>query len=177
MRFLHAFLNSFASYSQTRRGTTSGVRRRTRIELDSLETRSMLSIAGITLQFGNLAITGPRASGNVARVWIDSATHNVAVSLNGQSEEFAPRQVTSITYKSGANGGDTFENDTSLTNLNYGYGGSNHFTGGTGFNYIYFFGNNNGFNVKGGTNVAWKAFGTGDAFQNPTGASLTIYNN
>ena len=95
----------------------------------------------------------------------------------GNPRNLLPDQVTSITYKSGANGGDTFENDTSRTNLDYGYGGRNHFTGGTGYNYIYLFGNNNAFNVQGGTNVAWKAFGIGDVFQNPTGSSLTIYNN
>jgi hypothetical protein len=175
MRFLRGVISSVSSESRANREAPSSRRRRSRIELESLENRALLSITGVKLQFGNLAITAPKSSGNVAQVWIDPATHNVAVSLNGQSEEFAASSVTSITYKSGANGGDTFTNNTKLTNQDYGYGGNNHFTGGTGYSYIYFFGNNNNYAAHGGVNVVWKAHGTGDVIQNGVGASLTVY--
>jgi hypothetical protein len=140
-----------------------------------LERRELLSIQGVTLQYGNLAITGTKSSGNTAQVWIDPATHNVAVSLNGQSEEFAASKVFSVTYKSGSNGGDTFVNNTSMTTLDYGYGGGNHFTGGTGFNYVYLFGNKNVFTTQGGVSDVWEHGGTGDSIVNPKGYSVTVY--
>jgi hypothetical protein len=143
--------------------------------LEALESRNLLSIVGITLRYGNLAITGARGSGNVAQVWIDPSTHNVAVSLNGQSEQFSPSSVSSITYKSGANGGDSFVNHTRLTTLAYGNGSNNHFTGGTGYNYIYDFGNNNVFTAQGGVSDLWEGHGTGDVIVNPNHYHVTVY--
>jgi hypothetical protein len=175
MQFLSRMIGYFSSDSRAQGGTSSSGRRRSRIALETLENRDLLSIPGVTLQYGNLAITATKSSGNTAKVWIDSTNHNVAVSLNGQSEEFTASQVTSITYKSGANGRDTFVNNTGLTNQDYGYGGGNSFTGGTGYNYIYMFGNNNTLNVQGGVNVAWEGHGSGDVFNNPHHSSLTIY--
>jgi hypothetical protein len=116
-----------------------------------LETRALLSIPGVTLQFGNLAITATKASGNVAQVSIDSVTHNVKVTLNGNSEEFSASKVYNVTYKGGSGGGDTFQDNTSLVSLEYGYGGNNNFTGGTSYNYVYFFGNNNSFTGPAGS--------------------------
>ena len=134
---------------QAKRAAGSACDRRSQIQLEPLESRNLLSIAGVTLQFGNLAIKAPGAGGNMAKVWIDSATHNVAVSLNGKSEEFSAASVANITYTGGAKGGDTFTNNTSLTSLEYGYGGNNKFTGGTSYNFVYFFGNNNTFSAGG----------------------------
>jgi hypothetical protein len=54
------------------------------------------------------SITKTQSSGNVAQVWIDSATHQVAVSLDGKSHEFTAGLVSSITYMPGAKGGYTF---------------------------------------------------------------------
>lgn len=175
MRFLSRIIGSFLSNSHGQRRATLYRPRARAVEVQSLEPRNLLSVAGVTLQFGNLAITGTKASGNVAEVWIDPATHNVAVSLNGQSEEFAPNLVSNITYKSGASGGDTFTNNTRLTAMNYGYGGNNHFTGGTGFSYIYFFGNDNSYKAQGGTSDVWEDYGVGDVITDATGASVIVY--
>jgi hypothetical protein len=143
--------------------------------VESLETRNLLSIAGVTLQWGNLTITGTHASGNVAKIWIDSTTHNVAVSFNGQTEEFAPSKVTSVTYHSGSSGGDTFVNRTSLTTLVYANGNGNHITGGTGYNFTYFFGNNETYTATGGYSDVFKDGGTGDTIVNPNHAKVAVY--
>ena len=101
--------------------------------------------------------------------------HDVAVSLNGQSEEFAPSKVSSITYKGGASGSDTFVNNTRLTTLAYGYGGKNQYSGGTGYDYVYFFGNNNTYTAQGGVTDVWEGHGTGDVIVNPNHYSVTVY--
>jgi hypothetical protein len=175
MQVLRRVIGAFSEDSEARRRKPACDRCRSRITLEILEQRDLLSIAGVTLQYGNLAITGTKSSGNVSQMWIDPSNQNVAVSLNGQSEEFAATTVTSVTYKSGANGGDTFANNTGLANQDYGYGGNNNFTGSTGYNFIYLFGNNNTYTVKGGINVAWTARGLGDVFNNTVGASLAVY--
>src|SRR5262249_50275889 len=149
MRFLRRAIRSAISGFPHHRPRRSAGLRRLPIEFESMEERKLLSIPGVTLRYGNLAITGTLSTGNVAKVWVDPANHYVAVSLNGQWEEFKPSLVTSVTYKSGSKGGDTFVNNTNLTNQNYGYGGHNHFTGGTGFNYVYLFGNYNAFTAQG----------------------------
>src|SRR5262249_24445717 len=118
MRFLNRIIRSL---SVSDRGTALNGRRRSRFGLETLEGRDLLSIAGVALQYGNLAITGTKASGNVAKVWIDSSTHNVAVSFNWQTEEFAASKVVNVTYKSGSRGGDTFVNSTGMTTLVYAF--------------------------------------------------------
>jgi len=136
--------------------------------LETLEARGLLSIAGVSLVYGNLAITATHASGNVAQVSIDPATHNVQVSLNGQSEEFGANQVYNVTYKGSSGGGDTFTDNTSLVSLEYGYGGNNHFTGGSSFNFVYFFGNSNSFNGPAGSiSDVFQHGGQNDATQGP----------
>ena len=65
------------------------------------------------------------------------------VSFNGQSESFSAGQVANITYMGGTGGGDTFENDTNLVSLDYGFGAGNNFTGSTSYNFVYFFGAGN----------------------------------
>jgi hypothetical protein len=177
MRFLSRAIGSLSSNSRTHRATASTDRRRSRIGVESLETRNLLSIAGVTLQYGNLAITGTHSGGNVAKVWIDSATHNVGVSLNGQSEEFDASKVGNVTYTSGRSGGDTFVNSTKLTSLVFAHGSGNHVTGGTGYNFVYFFGNNETYAATGGYSDVWKAFGTGDTIQNPNHAAVVVYSN
>lgn len=150
--------------------------RRAPIGLEALEGRALLSIPGVSLQFANLSITATKASGNVAQVSIDPLNHNVKVSLNGQTEEFSAKLVANVTYKGGSGGDDTFVNDTSLVELAYGYGGNNNFTGGTSYNYVFFYGNNNSYNAQDGdfTDV-FEDGGTGDAINNPDGASIQCY--
>ena len=62
-------LSRAADLRQARRPTS---RRRSPMALKMLETRNLLSIAGVTLSYGNLAIHAPTGSqGNVATVSID----------------------------------------------------------------------------------------------------------
>ena len=116
MQVLRRAIGSFFADSEARRRKPVSGRCRPRIALEILEHRELLSIAGVTLQYGNLAITGTKSTGMWPRSGSIPANQNVAVSLNGQTEEFAAKTVTSITYKSGASGGDTFANITGLTN-------------------------------------------------------------
>ena len=145
------------------------------VALEPLELRDAPSIAGVTLQYGNLAIKAPNPSGNVAEVQIDPLSGNVEVTLNGASEEFAAASVMSITYKGGSGGGDTFTNDTGLTSLDYGHGGGNTFTGGSGYDFVYFFGDDNTFVATAGMADVFEDHGQGDAIVNPNGALVVVY--
>jgi hypothetical protein len=153
-------------------------RRLSPIDVERLETRDLLSIAGVTLQFGNLAITAPNSSHNTAIVSIDTSNHNnVKVTLNGASEEFSPSLVANITYKGGSGGNDTFTDSTNLVSLAYGYGGNNNFTGGGSYNYVFFYGNNNSFTAVGAGSISdvFENGGTGDTIHNPDGATVQVY--
>ena len=134
-----------------------------------------MSVPGISLSYGNLAIQAPKASGNVAKVWIDSSTHNVDVSFNGQSESFTASSVSNITYKGGSGGGDTFTNSTSLMSYEYGFGSHNNFTGGSNFNYVYFYGTGNTYNAQKGSFTDMFEIGGSDTINNPTKAGMQIY--
>jgi hypothetical protein len=130
----------------------SANRRRSPMALETLETRSLMSVPGVSLAFGNLAITAPVGShGNMAVVSIDLSNHDVMVSFNGKSEEFSASKVFSVTYVGGTGGGDTFTNNTSLVSVDFGFGQRNNFTGGTGYNYVFFFGSNNTYNELAGS--------------------------
>ena len=149
---------------------------RPRLGCEALEGRSLLTIAGVSLVYGNLQILAPKASGNVVQVSIDSANHDIKVTLNGQSEEFVARQVSSVSYRGGSGGGDTFVNHTSLVELAYGFGGNNKFTGGTGYNYIHLYGNNNTYTAQVGSfSDVWEDGGTGDVINRPAGATIQRY--
>jgi hypothetical protein len=175
MQFLRQVIGSFASECRIHGATPATGRRRSPIGLETLESRNLLSIAGVSLQFGNIAIVAPKSSGNVAEVQIDPKTHNVEVSLNGQSEEFAASQVLNITYEGGAHGGDTFVNDTDLTGLYYGFGGGNTFTGGGAFNFMFFTGNDNTYNANGIYSDVFELGGSGDQVVNPSGSPIAVY--
>jgi hypothetical protein len=173
MRFFNRILGSLSEGSRTRDRRFTD-QRRSRIELEMLEGRTLMSgIPGVSLRFGNLAITAPNASGNVAQVSIDPSNHDVKVSLNGKSEEFSPSLVASVTYKGGSGGGDTFTNDTYLVEQAYGYGGHNTFTGGTTYNFVYFFGNSNTYQAQAGSFCdVFENGGKGDTIHDPPGATI-----
>ena len=101
-------------------------------------------------------------------------THNVKVSLNGQSEEFAASKVLNITYKGGAGGGDTFVNDTAMTGVYWGFGGGNTFTGGRALNFMFFTGNGNTFNANGLYSDVFTQ-GSGDRIINPSGSPISVF--
>jgi hypothetical protein len=168
MRFLHRILAFVPQTSRSAHKPRSSIGHRAPIGLEPLEGRTLLSIPGVAFRFGNIAITATKAGGNVAQVSIDPSTHNVLVSFNGQSEEFNHASVYNVTYKGGSAGGDTFTNNTSLVSLDYGYGGNNKFTGGSSYNFVFFYGNTNSFSAPSGSiNDVFEIGGTGDATQGP----------
>jgi hypothetical protein len=163
-----------------RRERHSAGRHRSRIELERLETRNLLSgntnIPGVTVQYGALIFAPTKNSGNSAVVSIDTSNNNdVKVVYNGYSEDFSPSLIYTMTYKGGAGGGDTFTNDTSLSSLEYGYSGGNDFTGGTGSNYVDFWGNGNTYNAQAGSVNDVFEHGGKDTINNPYGATVYVY--
>jgi hypothetical protein len=176
MRFLSRVTGLVQEVSRPRQMHRSSVRRGSPIALEMLETRNLMSVPGVSLSYGNLAIVAPSgSSGNVAKVWIDSSTHNVDVSFNGKSESFSASSVLNVTYKGGSGGGDTFTNDTSRVSLEYGFGSHNNFTGGSSFNYDYFYGTDNTYNAQQGSFTDVFEIGSPDTLKNPTGADMQIY--
>jgi hypothetical protein len=168
MRFLRRLMGSVSEGPRARRKHHSAGPRRSLIELEKLETRNLMATGmSMTLSFGNLAITAPAGSGGnvvtVSNVTVNN-TNEVAVSVKGIiKQEFAASQVSNITYEGGSKGGDDFTNDTSLTLLAYGYGGTNDFVGGSGYNYVFFTGNNNTFDGTAGIySDVFEQGGTGD---------------
>ena len=177
MRFLSRIIGPAAKTSRARQERSPHLRRRSRIDLESLESRDLMtSIPGVSVYCGNLAIVAPLHSGNQASVSIDTTNHNyVKVALNGQSKEFAPNLVTSVTYEGGYGGKDTFANDTNLVTLAYGFGSGNAYTGSSGCNYVYFWGTNNTYNAQAGSLSDVFEIGGTDTINNPDGATVYIY--
>ena len=175
MRFLDRIIRLVPKASPARQERRAG-RVGSRIELERLEGRALMSgIAGVSLAYGNLAIQAPKVAGNVAAVSIDPSNKDVQVTLNGQSEEFSPSLVASITYKGGSGGGDTFMDGTSLPSIEYGFAGNNNFTGGTGFNYAYLWGNSNTYTAQKASFTDVFEYGTSDKIANPSNAGLQLY--
>jgi hypothetical protein len=141
MHFLRRIMASVSNGPRSRQERRSTIsRHQSPIELERLETRDLLTSGGIaiTLSYGNLAITAPTNSGGNV-VTVSNVSNEVAVSVSGTIvKEFAPSQVSNITYEGGYLGRDVFTNDTSIVLLAYGYGDGNDFIGGSGYNYIFF---------------------------------------
>jgi hypothetical protein len=137
--------------------TRTGRSRQPQLHLETLESRDLKTagIPGVSLSGGLLSITGTQLSGNTAIVSIDPTNQMVRVNLNGDSEEFAPSQISAVFYNGGQGGGDTFVNSTNLLAIEYGWGGNNTFTGGTNDDYMFMFGDNNTVTDRGGFAVAY----------------------
>jgi hypothetical protein len=131
--------------------------------MEALETRNLLTVAapipGVSLTNGVLSIQGTQFSGNHASV--SMVQGNVEVTLNGQTEDFATRVVL-ISYNSGAGGNDTFSNNTAIRGIEFGWGDSNTFTGGSNMDVMLFFGNNETAHSNGGREIVFTHGGTGD---------------
>ncbi len=175
MRFFRQIVGSVSGGSRARDPRFAS-RRRSQFGCETLEGRALLSnIPGVSLQYGNLAITATKAGGNVAEVSVDPATHNIKVSLNGLCEEFSASKVGTVTYKGGMSGGDTFTNNTGLWEFAVGHGGHNTFTGGTSsYNVVYLLGNDNTYNAQAGSSSNVVEMGTGDTINAPTNATVEL---
>jgi hypothetical protein len=174
VNFLNQIISLLPRATNARQERRPTDRYRSTMALETLESRNLLSIAGVTLSYGSLAFHAPAGShGNVASVSIDPSNHNIKASFNGHSEEFSPGQVSSITYMGGTGGGDTFTNSTSLMSLEYGFGQHNNYTGGSGFNYVYFYSGNNTYSASAGSMSDVFEVGGTDTVNNPFGAVVT----
>jgi hypothetical protein len=122
--------------------------------VEGLESKKLLT-GGVSLANGMLSIVAPLASGNNASVSIDKVNGNVQVLLDGTTQEFAASQVSAIYYSGGTSGNDTFVNATSIMSIDYGWGGNNNFTGGTGADYMFLWGNGNCVHDSGGGAVVF----------------------
>jgi hypothetical protein len=122
--------------------------------VDGLESKKLLS-GGVSLSNGMLSIVAPLQSGNNASVSIDQANGNVQVTLNGTTQEFAASEVTSIFYNGGLRGGDTFVNSTNVMSTEIGWSGHNTFTGGSGTDVMFLYGNGNSVHDAGGGAVVY----------------------
>lgn len=148
--FFTSYLTAVApKASRARAEGRSPRRRRAPFRLETLEVRDLKSgIPGISLAYGAISIQGTNYDSNSANVSL--AGDNVRVTLNDQVVEYNASEVHSVTYSGGASGSDTFVNDTDLYSQMYGFGGNNHFNGGSGLNTVYLYGDYNNYDARGG---------------------------
>ncbi len=186
MSFLSRIMGLVSEGPRTRQVRPAAGRRRSPIDLETLEGRALLSgISGVSVTaYGTLVIEPARnSSGNTATVSIDPSNHFVKVALNGKSEEFNPAStpIYNVYYVGGQLGHDTFADNTSLESRIVGYGTGNNFTGGTTLNYVYFdpYGGVAGGNTytaqgAGSCSDVFEIGGT-DTINNPNGATIQVY--
>jgi len=132
--------------------------------VESLEGRELLSgnIPGVSFSFGALTITGTQASHNSAQVSIDPSNGMVKVSLNGQAVEYNKSSIWSMNYTGGQGGWDSFINDTSLTETVTMYGGNNTSLGGSSWNSVNLWGDNNTYDARGAASYVFTYNGPND---------------
>jgi hypothetical protein len=146
--------------------------RRLAPSVDGLEHRALLTggVGAASLSNGVLTIVAPQTSGNTTSVSIDAPNNAVKVTVNGNVQEFSVSQVTELFYVGGANGGDTYTNSTSILSGDLGYGGDNSFTGGTGADVMFFYGNGNSAIDTGGLTLVY----TNGGQDNVDGGALVL---
>jgi hypothetical protein len=174
MQILNRLFGLDSNVSRPRREGGSRRRFQPQFSVEGLEDRDLKSnIPGVSLQYGYLSINATQASNNVASVSIDPSNQMVKVSLNGNSVEYNQSDVNTMCYTGSQGGGDTFTNDTSLTEVAYGYGGNNNFVGGTTYNIVFLYGDHNayddrnaiGYTFTYGTNNTIPAYGNQQLFE------------
>ena len=100
--------------------------------MESLEARDLKSdIPGVSNQGGVLVITATQDAHNTAIV-SPAQNGNVQVTFNGNSEVFPPALSGRISYSGGQGGGDTFINNTGLSEVAVMNGGGNQVVSGSG---------------------------------------------
>jgi hypothetical protein len=154
----------FSRVSGSRAKMPRARRRRAAIGVEPLEGRKLLSadIPGVSLQSGALSIAATMADHNTARVAIDPANGMVEVTLNGRSVEYDRGAIWSTGYTGGQGGWDTFVNDTDLTATVTMYGGNNTGLGGSTWNTVKLWGDNNSYDARGGASYVFAYNGPND---------------
>ena len=166
MQFFNRLFGFDSIVSRPRREARHHRRHQATFTLEGLEDRDLKSnIPGVTMQYGVIGITATQGSGNSASVSIDHSNQMVKVSLNGQSVEYNQGDVYTVNFSGSQGGSDTFTNNTSLTELAYGNGGNNHFKGGSSWNMIYLYGDNNSFDARGTSSYVFAYNGPNDNIQ------------
>lgn len=133
-------------------------------DLELLESRNLLSVSALN---GVVTIQAPQVSGNV--VQIDRVSGGaIQVTLDGATQTFAAGTVNTITYYSGQLGGDTFTNNTDLTEVINAYGGNNTVNSGTGVDIEFFDTDGNTINEHGTFSVIFTRGGQNTINGTPT---------
>ena len=147
------------------------------IGVESLEGRDLKSdIPGVSNQGGVLEITATQAAHNTAIVSTDQ-NGNVQVTLNGNSEVFPAGTLWTISYTGAQGGGDTFINNTSLSEVAVMNGGGNQVVGGSSLNLVELWGDYNSFNAQGGVSYVYCYNGPNDNINTSNGyVNASSYN-
>ena len=162
MQFFSRVFGAASKTSRVRRADRSPRSRCSQIGVESLEGRDLMSdIPGVSNQGGVLVITATQAAHNTAIVSNDQ-NGNVQVTLNGNSEVFPAGTVWTISYSGGQGGGDTFMNNTGLSEVAVMNGGGNQVVGGSSWNLVELWGDYNSFNAQGGVSDVYCYNGPND---------------
>ena len=125
------------------------------IGVESLEGRDLTSsLPGVSIHGGVLEMTATQANHNTAIV-SPAPNGNVQVTFNGNSTVLPAGAVWTISYSGGAGGGDTFKNNTGLSEVTVMHGGGNHVVSGGGYNLVELWGDYNSFNAQGGISYVY----------------------
>jgi hypothetical protein len=177
MQFLSRVFSATPKTSRVRQADRSPRRRRAQFSVESLEGRDLKSdIPGVSDLGRVISISATQAAQNRASVEIDPNNGNVQISLNGNSVEYSRNAVWSVTFSGGQGGGDVFRNDTNIPEVATGYGGNNQFLGGSSWNTVSFWGDNNSYDARGGASYVY-TFGSGDNIVPYNNVSVFSYNN
>jgi hypothetical protein len=160
VQFFSRVFGAASKTSRVRRADRSPRSRCAQIGVESLEGRDLKS-AGMVNQDGILEITATQNAHNTATVSNDQ-NGNVVATLNNNSQTFPAGAVWCVIYSGGQGGGDTFINSTGLTEMAVGYGGNNHFVGGSSWNTVELWGNNNFYDARGGPSEVFAYNGPND---------------
>ncbi len=149
MQYFSRVFGAASKTSRVRRADRSPRSRCSQIGVESLEGRDLMSATPISIQAGVLEMTATQAANNTASVSMVQ-NGNLQVTLNGNTVVIPANTVWTISYNGGAKGGDSFKNNTGLSEVTVTYGGGDHVMGGKSWNLAYFWGNDNSFASSGG---------------------------
>jgi hypothetical protein len=135
-----------------------------------LELRNLMAGA-VVVNGALIEIIAPLPTGNIAEIHPASAGGAFDITVNGQAFQVPSTGIQAVYYAGSFGGQDTFANLTDLTAIDYGWGGNNFLTEGTGPTYAFLFGDDNTFEVSaGGFGAAYNHGG-----QNNIGEGILVF--
>jgi len=176
MQFFSRVFGAASKTSRVRRADRSPRSRCSQIGVESLEGRNLMSgIPGVCNLGGVLEITATLANHNKAIVSYQNG--NLLVSLNRNSEVLPASSVWTISYSGAQGGGDTFRNNTGLSEVAVMRGGNNDVVGGSSWNLVELWGDYNSFNAQGGYSLVYCYNGPHDNINTSNGyVNASSYN-